>query len=67
MTTRQARVLAEDPDADLTQVIFKWATRRPLAAGRMFDRKRWHAVDPSFAADLQALRSATRGDVTWAR
>jgi dipeptidyl aminopeptidase/acylaminoacyl peptidase len=47
MTTRQSRVLAQDPNADLTQVIFKGTTGGPLAAGGMFDRQRWHAVDPS--------------------
>jgi dipeptidyl aminopeptidase/acylaminoacyl peptidase len=63
MRTRRPRLLVEDADADLTQVVFKGTTRRPLAAGGMFDRQRWHAVDPDFAADLRAIQTATPGDV----
>lgn len=63
MTTRQARVLAADPDADLTKILFHGTTRRPLAAGATVDRRRWTAVDPSIAADLKVLQSATPGDV----
>ncbi|PWU17497.1 MAG: S9 family peptidase [Candidatus Rokuibacteriota bacterium] len=62
LVTRRARVLAEDPDADLQGALLETATRRPLAAGGMFDRQRWHAVDPKFSADLKALRSETPGD-----
>jgi dipeptidyl aminopeptidase/acylaminoacyl peptidase len=63
MRTRRPRLLVEDADADLTQIVFTETTRRPLAAGGMFDRQRWHAVDPDFAADLRAIQAATPGDV----
>jgi dipeptidyl aminopeptidase/acylaminoacyl peptidase len=63
MKTRRARVLARDPDADLTKAVFQPRSRRPLAAGGMLDRQRWHAVDPAFGADLTRLQSATGGDV----
>ena len=63
LPTRRARVLAEDPDADVSRVLFHGATRRPLAAAAAFDRQRWRAVDPRFAPDLLALRAATPGDV----
>ncbi|HEV8438015.1 MAG TPA: S9 family peptidase [Methylomirabilota bacterium] len=63
MGTRRIRVLAEDPDADMRKVLLHGATRRPLAAGAMFDRQRWQAVDRRFAADLKALQSATSGDI----
>jgi len=61
--TRHARVLAESPDADLTRVVLHPATRRPLATAAMADRQRWQAVDASFASGLEAIRSATSGDV----
>jgi len=63
MATRRARVLAEDPDADLTRAFFHRVTRRPLAGGAMVDRRRWHAVDPGFAADLKAIHTSTSGDI----
>jgi dipeptidyl aminopeptidase/acylaminoacyl peptidase len=63
MATRRRRVLATDPDADLTRIFFDSATRRPLAAGAMVDRLRWHVVDPRFADDLRAMQGATRGDL----
>ncbi|MGH7303926.1 MAG: prolyl oligopeptidase family serine peptidase, partial [Candidatus Rokuibacteriota bacterium] len=63
LATRRARVLAEDPDADLTGVLLHRVTRRPLAAGAMVDRRRWHVVDPTFAADMKAIQSSTSGDV----
>ena len=63
MATRRARVLSEDPNADVTRVLLHRVTRRPLAAGSMVDRRRWRVVDPSFAADLNAIQASTRGDV----
>jgi dipeptidyl aminopeptidase/acylaminoacyl peptidase len=63
MATRRARLLSEDPDADLTRVLLHRVTRRPLAAGSMVDRRRWRAADPTFAADLQAIQASTRGDI----
>jgi dipeptidyl aminopeptidase/acylaminoacyl peptidase len=63
MATRRARVLAEDPDADITRVLLHPVTRRPLAAGAMVDRRRWHVVDPSFAADLKTMQASTAGDI----
>jgi len=63
MATRHARVLAQDPDADLTKVLLHPITRRPLAVGAMVDRRRWHAVDATFAADVKAIQSSTSGDI----
>jgi len=63
MGTRQVHVLAEDADADITWSVLHGTTRRPLVVGAMPDRRRWQAVSRSFAADLQALRAATSGDL----
>ena len=63
MASRRRRVLTEDPDADISRVLLHRITRRPLAGGAMVDRRRWHAVDPSFAADLRTIESSARGDV----
>src|SRR5262245_41178414 len=63
VTTRRRRVLAETPDTDVTSVLLHPITRRPLAAGAMVDRRRWQAVDPSFADDLKTIQTSTAGDV----
>jgi dipeptidyl aminopeptidase/acylaminoacyl peptidase len=63
MGTRRARLIADDPAADVTKVLLHRITRKPLATAAMVDRRRWHAVDPSFAADLKAIQSSTSGDV----
>jgi dienelactone hydrolase len=61
--TRRARVITADPDADVTGVLLHRVTRRPLAASAMVDRRRWRAVDPAFAADLNTIQSSTTGDI----
>jgi len=63
VATRRTRVLAENPAADVTRVVLHRITRRPLAAGAIVDRRRWQAVEPSFAADLKAIQSSTTGDI----
>jgi len=63
MATRRTRVIAEDPDADVTRVLLHRLTRTPLAAAAMVDRRRWRAVDPSIAADLETIQSSTSGDI----
>jgi dipeptidyl aminopeptidase/acylaminoacyl peptidase len=62
MTTRQAKVLAEDDEADIVEVDFEPRTRRPLAALAIKDRRRWHAIDPAAAADLDRLARYGAGD-----
>src|SRR3989441_1989435 len=63
MATRRTKILAADPDAEFTRVLFHTTTQRPLAAGATVDRRHWRAVDPSFAADVKALSSSTSGDI----
>jgi dipeptidyl aminopeptidase/acylaminoacyl peptidase len=58
------RVLAEDPEADLIEVVLEPRRHRPVAAAAMTGRKRWHAVDPRYAADLAALVKASPGDLS---
>src|SRR5262249_31083518 len=62
MTTRQATILAEDDEADIVAVDFEPRSQRPLAALAIKDRARWHAIDPSAAADLARLAAFGDGD-----
>ena len=64
LATGATRVLAEDPQADLTEVALEPRSHHPLAAAATPARKRWHAVDPRYAADLAALAKALAGDLT---
>ncbi len=64
LATGATRVLAEDAQADLTEVTLEPRTHHPLAAAATPARKRWHAVDPRYAADLAALTKASPGDLT---
>ncbi|HKW95653.1 MAG TPA: S9 family peptidase, partial [Methylomirabilota bacterium] len=55
LTTGATRVMAEDSRADMDEVVLEPRTYRPLAAAATAERKRWHAVDARYAADLAAI------------
>ncbi len=58
LTTGATRVMAEDARADMAEVVLEPRTSRPLAAAATAERKRWHAIDPRYAADLAAITRA---------
>jgi dipeptidyl aminopeptidase/acylaminoacyl peptidase len=61
MTTRQEKVLAEDPEADINHVVF--CDRVPLAARATKARARWYPLDPGTAKDLALLAAYGPGDI----
>jgi len=61
MKTRQAKVLAEDAEADIEHAEFD-RERHPLAGRANKDRFRWHPVDDAMAKDLDRLRDFAPGD-----
>jgi dipeptidyl aminopeptidase/acylaminoacyl peptidase len=61
ITTRRAKVLAEDVEADIASVVF--CDRVPLAARAVKDRVRWHPIDPETAKDLALLAAYGAGDI----
>jgi hypothetical protein len=61
VASRSATLLAEDPEADVTRVLYHPDTGRSLAAVAVALRQRWHLVDPDFGADL-ARHCADAGD-----
>jgi len=63
MARHTTQVLAEDAEADLTDVLFSNDTRVPLAAGGMVERQRWQALDPALAETLAVVTRASLGDV----
>jgi dipeptidyl aminopeptidase/acylaminoacyl peptidase len=63
LATGSATVLAEDPRADVGDVLWHPLTRRPQAADLGAERSAWRVLDPDVAADLKLLEDETRGDL----
>jgi dipeptidyl aminopeptidase/acylaminoacyl peptidase len=55
LETRAATLLAEDPEADIREVISMPGTGRPIAALAKAAKSRWHVVDERFAPDFARL------------
>jgi dipeptidyl aminopeptidase/acylaminoacyl peptidase len=65
ITTGERRVLAEDPRADLGDVLWHPTEGRPEAASFDYVRRRWQVIDPAVAGDLEYLRGVADGDMTF--
>jgi prolyl oligopeptidase PreP (S9A serine peptidase family) len=63
MKSKEAKVLAEDGEADVVRVELDHRTRRPLAALAVKDRVRWHALDSGVRQDLERFGAWGRGDL----
>jgi dipeptidyl aminopeptidase/acylaminoacyl peptidase len=59
-----ARILAEDPRADFTDLLLDPITERPVAAARTFERTRWEVLDPDYEEDFSYLTRQSSGDLT---
>jgi len=64
MKTQARRILADDPAADIDDVVFS-ADRRPLMARAVKDRSRWHLIDPDAAKILPLLTTYAPGDLAF--
>jgi dipeptidyl aminopeptidase/acylaminoacyl peptidase len=63
LETREQRLLAEDPRADVANVVQHPTERHVQAVSFIYDRKRWHVLDPSIEPDLAYLGTVADGDV----
>lgn len=61
IATRETRVLAEDPEADIAAGVYDPGSGRPFAAYAVAERQRWHPIEPAWAFDLDHIRAA-QGD-----
>jgi hypothetical protein len=61
LDTGNRTLLAEDSEADITQVVLHPDTERPIAARAQAARARWHIVDRSFREDFASLACRTGG------
>jgi dipeptidyl aminopeptidase/acylaminoacyl peptidase len=62
LETAQARVLAEDPEADVIGVRLHPDTREPQVVTWLKERKVHRVLDPSVEEDLAAIRKLHHGD-----
>ena len=58
----QSKVLVEDPQADISGAVVHPTERRIQAVSSTFDRRRWHIIDKSIAADFKVLKSVADGE-----
>ena len=61
VATKKPKVLAEDPHADVGDIMFHPTKHTPLAAAFDYDRVHWHAIDKSVQPDLDALTKLAEG------
>lgn len=57
------RVLAENPLADVSEVLIHPTNNQIQAAAFTYDRKHWQVLDPSIAADLETLGRLSHGEL----
>jgi dipeptidyl aminopeptidase/acylaminoacyl peptidase len=65
LKTSKEKVLAEDPRADVDNVLMRPVEDTPLAVSFDYERKTWHAIDPAIADDFKCLRGLSRGDIAF--
>jgi len=63
LDTGKQTLLAEDPRADVSDVVIHPTEKRVQAAAFTYERKVWQILDQSIAGDWAALRTIATGDV----
>lgn len=63
LATKQTTLLAEDPQADMQDVLCHPTEKHVQAVSFIYERKRWQILDPSIEPDLNYLRTVADGDV----
>ncbi|KZK97501.1 MULTISPECIES: S9 family peptidase [unclassified Pseudovibrio] len=61
--TRAIAVLAQDSQADISNLLLAPHTQRPLAAKATFTRTNWKGIDPQFESVLSAFKELFAGDI----
>ncbi len=56
LASGERRLLAEDGESDITEVVLHPETERPIAAMAKAARIRWHVVDPEYRQDFVAMQ-----------
>lgn len=64
LDTGAEEFLADDPRADLDQIMIHPTRHHIQAVSANYTRREWRALDPEVASGLAAVREAARGDFT---
>ena len=63
LATKKTKVLLDDGQADVSDIVQHPTDYRIQAALATYDRLRWHAIDPALRADLDVIQTTAPGDV----
>lgn len=63
LATKKTKVLLDDGQADVSNIVQHPTEQKVQAALATYDRLRWHAIDASLRSDLDAIQTAAPGDV----
>jgi dipeptidyl aminopeptidase/acylaminoacyl peptidase len=66
LATGATRALAENPKADMVEMMLEPVTYRPIASASVHARTSWRAIDRAYADDFAALAQLSDGDMTYA-
>ena len=62
LTTKKTKVLIDDGQADIVDILQGPTDRKLVAAYSTYDRLRWHAIDDKVREDFDAIQAAAPGD-----
>jgi dipeptidyl aminopeptidase/acylaminoacyl peptidase len=63
LATKKTKVLLDDGQADVSDIIQHPTDKHVQAALASYDRLRWHVIDASLRADLDVIQAAAPGDL----
>ncbi|MBX3186047.1 MAG: S9 family peptidase [Labilithrix sp.] len=63
LATKKTKVILDDGQADVSDVVQHPTEKKVQAALASYDRLRWHAIDPGLRADLDTIQHAAPGDI----
>jgi dipeptidyl aminopeptidase/acylaminoacyl peptidase len=63
LATKKTKVLLDDGQADVNDIVQHPTEYKLQAALATYDRLRWHTIDPSMRADLDVIQTTAPGDV----
>jgi dipeptidyl aminopeptidase/acylaminoacyl peptidase len=66
VASNKTKVVLDDGQADVTDVVLHPTEKKVQAALATYERLRWHVVDPSIRADLDLLAEKAPGDLALA-
>ena len=63
LATKKTKVLLDDGQADVSEIVQHPTEYKVQAALATYDRLRWHAIDTSMREDIGVIQTATPGDI----